>query len=257
MARDDRRMTFIVVPSGGDDLDTRSFEISYRRLRAAGLGLLFVVLLVGGMAASWWYVAAQAARVPGLQRQVELLEAERERVVMLAEALHRLERQYEQVRGMLGADRAPDASSIWLPPIGDAARAEEPSEEAALPVAWPLTQQGFVTREHLADLPGVHPGLDIAVAEGSYIRASGAGTVVAAGEDSVYGKFVRIRHGEGFESVYAHASQLFVVVDDPVEQHEVIALSGNTGRSTAPHLHFEILRDGEPVDPRTVLRTPR
>jgi len=257
MKREERRMTFIVVPSGGEDLGTRSFEISYRRLRTAGIGLLLMVLLLLGMAASWWYVAAQAARVPGLERQVDMLESERERVVLLAEALHRLEQQYEQVRSMLGADRARDASSIWLPPAsGPSGGTEAESEEASLPVSWPLTQQGYVTREHLAHLPGEHPGLDIAVAEGSYVRASGAGMVVAAGEDSIYGKYVRIRHADGFESLYAHASQLFVIPDSEVERHEVIALSGNSGRSTAPHLHFEIFQDGDPVDPRTILRSP-
>jgi murein DD-endopeptidase MepM/ murein hydrolase activator NlpD len=250
-------MTFIVVPSGGDDLSTRSFEISYRRLRIAGMLLLAAVLLWVGMAASWWYVSAQAARVPGLNRQIALLESERERVVQLAEALGRLERQYEQVRTMLGADRPNDASSLWLPPIGAGGSAERTDTlQASLPSSWPLTQRGFITREHLAALPGEHPGLDIAVAEGSYVRAAGAGTVVAAGNDTIYGKFVRIRHRDGFESMYAHASQLFVSIDDPVEQHEVIALSGNTGRSTAPHLHFEIRKDGEPIDPRSMVQPP-
>jgi murein DD-endopeptidase MepM/ murein hydrolase activator NlpD len=258
MGKDERRMTFIVVPSGGNDLGTRSFEISYRRLRVAGLVVLAMLVTWIAMAASWWYMAAQAARVPGFKEQIAVLEDERERVVQLAEALGRLERQYEQVRGMLGADRAQDdATGLWLPPIGASTgeRAAD-SVHASLPRAWPLTQRGFVTREHLATVPGEHPGLDIAVAEGSYVRAAGAGIVVAAGEDTVYGKYVRLRHGDGFESMYAHASQIFVAVDEPVEQHEVIALSGNTGRSTAPHLHFEIRKDGEPIDPRTMIELP-
>jgi murein DD-endopeptidase MepM/ murein hydrolase activator NlpD len=257
MPRDDRRMTFIVVPNGGEDLGTRSFEISYRRLRVAGLVVLAMVLLWVGMAASWWYVAAQAARIPGLNDQIAMLESERERVAHLADALGRLERQYEQVRSMLGADRVDTQSSLWLPPVGAGGGVPAAdSAQASLPISWPLTQRGFVTREHLAAIPGEHPGLDIAVAEGSYIRAAGAGTVVAVGQDTLYGKFVRIRHGDGFESMYAHASQLFVDIDAPVERHEVIALTGNTGRSTAPHLHFEIRRDGEPIDPRSMIQTP-
>jgi murein DD-endopeptidase MepM/ murein hydrolase activator NlpD len=257
-AREERRMTFIVVPSGGDELGTRSFEISYRRLRFAGIAALLVVLVGVGMAASWWYLVAQAARVPALTQQIAMLEEERERVAELAEALVRLERQYEQVRGMLGADRQRDASSLWLPPLNPRSGADRAADtlRASLPNSWPLTQQGFITREHLAAVPGEHPGLDIAVAEGAYVRAAGAGTVLEAGEDPIYGKFVRILHNDGFESMYAHASQLFVVADDAVERHEVIALSGNTGRSTAPHLHFEIRKDGEPIDPRTMVQPP-
>src|SRR5690606_17065368 len=110
-------------------------------------------------------------------------------------------------------------------------------------------QRGYVTQEHLGRIPGQHPGIDIAVAEGNYVRASGGGQVTDAGDDPVYGKFVRIRHMEGFETVYGHASELFVAAEDEVERHQVIALSGNTGSSTAPHLHFEVWKDGSPIDP--------
>jgi murein DD-endopeptidase MepM/ murein hydrolase activator NlpD len=258
MARDDRRMTFIVVPSGGSTLESRSFEVSYRRLKTAAVICVVAVLLWVGMAASYWYVAAQATRVPGLERQVELLQGERERVVHLAEALSRIEGQYEQVRAMLGATRADEPAGIWLPPLGagNAAERLRDTVAASRPTSWPLIERGFVTRGHLGDLPEEHPGLDIAIAEGSYVRAAGAGTVVEAGEDTVYGKFVRIRHHDGYESMYAHVAQLFVTPQDPVERHQVIALSGNTGRSTAPHLHFEIHKNGESVDPLQYVDPP-
>jgi Tfp pilus assembly protein PilN len=121
MARDERRMTFIVVPHGGRDLSTRSFEISYRRLRVVGTLLLVAVLVWVGMALSWLWVASQAARVPGLERQIGTLEQEQARVVQLADALRRLEAQYQQVRQMLGADQAPAAGDVYLPPADSAA----------------------------------------------------------------------------------------------------------------------------------------
>jgi murein DD-endopeptidase MepM/ murein hydrolase activator NlpD len=160
------------------------------------------------------------------------------------------------MRAMLGADRPQDSGSVWLPPAGadsDGAPASghDPGADSVsfLPSAWPLARRGYVTRGHAGDATGLHPGVDIAVAAGSYIRTAGAGVVEAAGRDSVYGKYVRIRHRDGYESLYAHASQLFVAPNDSVEWHEVIALSGNSGTSTAPHLHFEIWKDGRPVDP--------
>jgi murein DD-endopeptidase MepM/ murein hydrolase activator NlpD len=258
--KDERRMTFIIVPNGGRDLSTRSFEISYRRLRLAGLLLLLAVVAFLVMAISWGYIFSQAARVPGLRAEVARLETEQERVGQLAEALQRLETQYNQVREMLGASRPQDAGSIWLPPATGGAAAERApadSVQASIPNAWPLTDQAFVTREHLGEIPGEHPGIDIAVAEGSYVRAAGSGVVIQAGEDRIYGRFVRIRHADGYESVYGHASELFVEPDRAVERHEVIALSGNTGTSTAPHLHFEIWKDGAPIDPRTLVQPPR
>lgn len=252
-------MTFIVVPHGGDDLNTRSFEVSYRRVRLVGLLLLFAAIAWFAMAVSWGYVAAQAARVPGLTREVARLEEQQERVVQLAEALRRLEAQYEQVREMLGANRPQDTTGIWLPPAGGEGIREPDSDsaQAALPSSWPLTTRGFITREHLGRIPGQHPGIDIAVAEGSYVRAAGAGVVTRAGEDEVYGLFVRIRHAGGYESLYGHASELFVATGDTVRRNQVIALSGNTGTSTAPHLHFEVWRNGAPIDPRTLVRVPR
>lgn len=259
---DDRRMTFIVVPHGGRDLSTRSFEVSYRRLRVVGLLLLLALVAWLAMAISWGYVAAQAARVPMLTREVAQLEAERQRVMQLAEALRRLERQYEQVRQMLGADQPRGEGSIWLPPSPSAAEGAEDAPEpvdstrAALPLAWPLAERGFITREHLGRIPGKHPGMDIAVPEGSYVRAAGAGVVEQAGEHPVYGKFVQIRHNQGYQSVYGHASELLVTPRDTVERHEVIALSGNTGTSTAPHLHFEIWKNGQPIDPRQLVQQP-
>ncbi len=259
MGEDERRMTFVVVPHGGEEGGTRSFQISYRRLRVVAVLLALAAVILVIIAASWFYMAARAARVPGLEEQIAQLEAEREQMAELAESLARLERQYEQVRTLVGADEGPERGSIWLPPASGRARREaDPGDSvrASLPTAWPLTQEGFITREHLGRVPGQHPGIDIAVAEGAYVRAAGSGVVVEAGEDEIYGRYVRIRHRDGYETMYAHASQLFVASGDRVERHEVIALSGNTGTSTAPHLHFEILKDGEPIDPRTLVEAP-
>lgn len=124
---DDRRMTFIVVPHGGRDLSTRSFEVSYRRLRVVGGLLLAGALLWVGMVVSWVWVAAEAARVPGLRREIQLLEADRARVVQLAEALRRLEGQYDQVRQMLGADRPTAPASVALPDPDTIATSQPPA----------------------------------------------------------------------------------------------------------------------------------
>lgn len=251
-------MTFIVVPHGGGDLSTRSFEISYRRLRVAALLLLGAALLWLATVVSWGYLAAQAARVPGLRQEVAELQKDRVRVEQLARTLARMEERYQQLQVMLGAEAVPP-----LPAAGEeegAADAEpEPAgaAEASVPASWPLEVRGHVTREHLARVQGRHPGIDIAVRAGSRVRAAGAGVVAEAGEDSIYGKFVRIRHRDGYETMYGHLSRVLVAEGVPVAQDQVVALSGNTGVSTAPHLHFEVRRNGEPVDPRTLIEVPR
>jgi murein DD-endopeptidase MepM/ murein hydrolase activator NlpD len=78
--------------------------------------------------------------------------------------------------------------------------------------------------------------------------------VEASGTDPDYGLFVLLRHPNGFQTMYGHASRLVVREGDEVGAGQVIALSGNTGRSTAPHLHFEVRRDGRSLDPLTVVQ---
>lgn len=98
-----------------------------------------------------------------------------------------------------------------------------------------------------------HAGLDFAAGTGSTIRAAAGGTVAVAGFRPDYGWVVEIEHGNGLRTRYAHASRLWVRAGDVVAPGEPIAAVGSTGRSTGPHLHFEVLRNGEATDPRRYL----
>jgi murein DD-endopeptidase MepM/ murein hydrolase activator NlpD len=77
--------------------------------------------------------------------------------------------------------------------------------------------------------------------------------VSGVGDDPEYGLFVRIDHPEGYQTMYGHASRLLVSLGDSVHAGQVVGLSGTTGRSTAPHLHFEVRRDGQPIDPSALV----
>ena len=266
MSRDDREMTFIVIPHGRDVAATRSYEVSYRRLKVLmGAGAVIVLLLLM-MVGSWLYLAGQAARVPGLSSEVRELRRDRQRLDELARTLDQVTAEYTKVRSMLGADstRLPAMRDSTPAAAGDSAPADSGDAEgepvaaapSSLPRRWPLSARGYVTRGHLARWGRGHPGMDIAVATGSRILAAGGGTVAAVGEDSVYGRYVRIAHPDGYESLYAHASSLLVRARQRVPAGGVIALSGSTGASTAPHLHFEIRKDGHPVDPGTLIQNP-
>jgi murein DD-endopeptidase MepM/ murein hydrolase activator NlpD len=80
--------------------------------------------------------------------------------------------------------------------------------------------------------------------------------VAEVGEDSIYGRYLVLEHGQGYRTLYAHTSHLLVNEGDLVRRNEVVALSGSSGRSTAPHLHFEILQDGVPIDPLSMVTQP-
>lgn len=94
-----------------------------------------------------------------------------------------------------------------------------------------------------------HQGIDFAGREGSEVLAVASGVVIWSGERYGYGQLVEINHGNGYVTRYAHNSNNLVSVGDTVKRGQVIARLGDTGRATGPNLHFEVLRNGRPVDP--------
>lgn len=98
-----------------------------------------------------------------------------------------------------------------------------------------------------------HKGIDIANSHGTSIVAAGSGVVTFSGNRSGYGKVVIIKHNSEYETLYAHNSKNLVKVGDKVEKGQTIAKMGSTGRSTGCHLHFEIHKNGQVINPLTVL----
>ena len=128
---------------------------------------------------------------------------------------------------------------------------------SALPLRWPV--RGPVKSEYgLRHSPwnGAwerHPGIDIGSPPGTPVTSPAPGRVVAASSQGGYGKHVTLAHGNGVKSRYAHLKQLDVKLGQRIEKGQVIGLVGSTGRSTGPHLHYEVLVEGKRVDPRGFL----
>jgi murein DD-endopeptidase MepM/ murein hydrolase activator NlpD len=105
--------------------------------------------------------------------------------------------------------------------------------------------------------PAMHHGLDFAGKEGSEIISVAGGVVTYSGDRYGYGKMVEVDHGNGYVTRYAHNKKNLVNVGDVVKKEQVLALMGNSGRSTGPHVHFEVLRHGRAVDPQRYVRAAR
>ena len=250
----ERSLRIVLVP---EDSESRSYEIAYRRLRLMrGLAIGLAVILTF-VVATWGYMAARVANVVELEAQVAVLRAERARFPALIRQISDLEAQYESLRALLAPKGVGAPSGLWLPPSASLGRSFASDDSGSnRPDSWPLTERGFVTQGLLDDTGKAHPGLDIAIPTGSYIRAAGGGEVLEVGGDPTYGLYVRIAHGNGYETLYAHASVTTVRLGEDIRKNEVIAFSGSTGRSTAPHLHFEVLLEGVPVDPFELVQQP-
>lgn len=257
-----RGVTVVVHRDG--DTHSRQFHLPLwaARLLVGGGTLIGVAVAVG--AVLYAPIVRSAASVAGLKTRIGRLEAERDQVQVLARQLNEAEQRYEQIRGMMGGAIVPvlaDLSSTPTPAVAPlAARPPEAPARFELglsaPQHWPLDQRGIITRGQIGAgaRDETHSGVDIAVPVGTPIRAAGGGVVSEVGDDPEYGLFVLLDHPEQYQSLYGHASRLLVQIGDTVLAGQVIALAGSTGRSTGPHLHFEIRRGSRAIDPRTVVR---
>lgn len=267
-----RGVTIVVHADG--DLESKQYRLPRWAVLAGKWGAGAIAVSVVLFFAFAGPITRNAARVPRLEREVARLRVENSRVQQLAAALNRAEANYQELRQMLGT-RAPPVTrsggsvarttdlttTMRAAPI----RAARPGGGSrfetgeSLPSHWPLDVQGFVTRGQVR--PGVvdesHPGIDIAVPLGTPVRASGGGAVTATGYEADYGLFVLLRHPSGYETMYGHMSRLVAAEGDEVQAGQIIGLSGNSGRSTAPHLHFEIRRDKKSVDPLDLVKEGR
>jgi murein DD-endopeptidase MepM/ murein hydrolase activator NlpD len=118
------------------------------------------------------------------------------------------------------------------------------------PVRSPRVTSLFGSREDpFTGFSAFHPGIDFAGELGSPVSAVAAGVVVFAGDRSGYGNLIEIDHGMGLVTRYGHNSRLLVSPGDIVQRGQVVALMGSTGHSTGPHVHFEVLKDGQTLNP--------
>jgi murein DD-endopeptidase MepM/ murein hydrolase activator NlpD len=118
---------------------------------------------------------------------------------------------------------------------------------SAAGLIWPVS--GPITSGYGYRWGRLHEGIDIAVPEGTPIRAAASGTVIIAGWTGGYGNYTCIDHGGGLSTCYGHQSGYAVSAGQSVVQGQIIGYSGNTGSSTGPHLHFEVRINGASTDP--------
>jgi murein DD-endopeptidase MepM/ murein hydrolase activator NlpD len=131
---------------------------------------------------------------------------------------------------------------------------------SATPSIWPVVgylSSMFGTRKDpFTGAPDFHPGLDIAANHGAPIRATADGTIESAGYAGNYGNAVVIRHGFGISTRYGHMSRIAVRTGMVIKRGEVIGYVGATGRATSAHLHYEILHNGQTINPLRMLARP-
>ena len=247
--------TVIVVPH--DPKKTRNFVISYRLFYVLAtfvcIGLVAMTIFI----ATYGRLLLKARESVLLVGQVEELTRRNEQIGEVVRNLSELHAMDLKVRQMLGVDIAEEdslAMSRAQETDGLTEREVQSGKEQMLrsiPSFWPV--RGYITKSYsVTGGPGdaeYHPGIDIGVERGTPVRSAASGYITEAAWDDTYGYYVRIDHGYGIKTLYGHNDRLVVMRGERVGRGQTIAYSGNTGRSTAPHLHFEVIQDNVNVDP--------
>ena len=121
----------------------------------------------------------------------------------------------------------------------------------ATPINGARISSGFGGRKHpILGYRKMHTGVDFAAPTGTPVLAAGSGTVEYAASNGAAGKYIRIRHTDGYKTAYFHLSRINVSVGKYVKQDQIIGKVGSTGRSTGPHLHYEVILNGKKINPK-------
>ncbi len=126
------------------------------------------------------------------------------------------------------------------------------ARDLKLPVEGTLTSGFGFRRDPFSHRMRFHKGVDITAPEGSQVVAATAGEVISAGFEKGYGNTILVQHAGGFQTRYGHLREISVKVGNKVAAGSPIGSVGSTGRSTGPHLHFEVIRMGQPVNPASI-----
>jgi len=244
-----KKYTICLIPS--DHGPQKMFEVNARVLRFLFiLSAVFLILIV----VSYIFLIPRATRYENLHREVTELESDRARYIQMMEDFRKMQSMYQYVRRILGVDMMASIDSLSAP---DTLTIHAPSIRRDVvildnvPSLAPV--KGLITQGFDAGISELftdrHKGIDIACREGTPILSAASGWVVFSGWSLGLGNTVIISHGSGYATVYGHNSINLVRNRQSVERGQRIALSGNSGYSSGPHLHFEILRNGQALDP--------
>jgi murein DD-endopeptidase MepM/ murein hydrolase activator NlpD len=270
-----RGWTLLLIPEGQSG--TRQFRLPRKAVYLLAGALTLVVLYAVVETVLFWAVARRAAEADNLRLRVRELENSSAELLRMGTELSKLQAFERQVRKVLGSGGKTEMESApWIPPTSSSTpfgaantgitpisrpatgpvAANASFSAADLPTMAPVS--GFLTRGFIAfddSRELAHHGVDLAAKEGTPVVAAADGIVISAGWSYPYGNLVSVAHRSGYFSFYGHNQLLLVRTGDRVRQGEPIALVGNSGVSSAPHLHFEVWYDGQPIDPTSLIRS--
>lgn len=279
MTRDDRFYAFIVARTSRSRAHIRRICVHKRWLKLSALALIAVA---GGLVYGFYGLTQQAEHLR-IEHENQRLRAEndkqRQQLQNLnnrVDAVEDTSRKLAEVSGVTeeqktvhgqGGPARPVESAATLAALeSKTAKVERElrmyegflRQHGVTPSLWPVTgklESGLGGRRNPFGGRGYeyHEGQDIYAAYGTSVQVAASGRVIIAGRQRGYGNVVYVDHGNGLSTRYGHLSEIDVTVGQTVTRGQTIGLVGSTGRSTGPHLHYEVRINNQPVDPRQYL----
>jgi len=279
MIRDDRFYAFIVARTSRSRAHIRRICVHKRWLKAAAFVL---VALMAGLSYGFYGLTQQAQHLR-IERENQKLRAENDKQKQELQKLNNrvdavedtsrklaeisgVEKDAQPVRGRGGPARPVDSAAALAALVAKTERLEREMRDyedllrrrGMTPSIWPVSgklESGMGGRRNPFGDRGFeyHEGQDIDAAYGTSVMVAASGTVTIAGRQRGYGNVIYVDHGAGLSTRYGHLSQIDVKIGQTVTRGQTIGLVGSTGRSTGPHLHYEVRINNQPVDPRQYL----
>ena len=282
-----RRISVLLIPD--DNAEPYNFRLSWplAKLLIGAAVVLAIHVILG--AVFYWRFFQVYAENKELERSNSQLLEDNKRVYQLSAEMDRMSKEQAKLLSLLGVDPnakgglslssiltgntammatkidVPAATSLsnrepakpaFVPSSGFTTRRRENDSRYAKNMPTLLPVEGVITTEFTRskDFPfRSHPGIDIAGKRGSVVLAAGDGQVVFANWTYVWGNLIIIHHGDNIFSYYGHNDRLLANDRAFVKKGDPVALLGNSGVSSGPHLHFEVWQDGVAIDPRQIL----
>jgi murein DD-endopeptidase MepM/ murein hydrolase activator NlpD len=279
MTRDDRFYAFIVARTSRSRAHIRRICVHKRWLRLSAVAL---VVVAGGLLYGFYGLTQQAEHLR-IEHENKRLRAENDKQKQELQNLnHRVDavedtsrklaevsgvsEDQNTVRGQGGPARPVDSAAMLAALESKTARVERElrmyegflRQHGVTPSLWPVSgklESGLGGRRNPFGGRGFeyHEGQDIDAAYGTPVQVTASGRVIIAGRQRGYGNVVYVDHGNGLSTRYGHLSEIDVTVGQTVTRGQTIGFVGSTGRSTGPHLHYEVRINNQPVDPRQYL----
>ncbi|MDH4211200.1 MAG: M23 family metallopeptidase [candidate division WOR-3 bacterium] len=236
---------YSILVVSDDSSRSRNYFLSRNFLIIAGaiVAAVLLVAIIAGLNYAAVYV--RAMEVEMLRRRNAQLEREFTKIEEIKENLQVAEANNRKIKVMLGIEKTPEPVEPSIVEISPNYTDIEVLKDMPENIPALLPTMGQISREfHLG-----HNGLDIAAPQFSPVIASASGIVEGTGWDSLYGNYVVIEHNKNYSTFYGHLNSIDVLNGSRVSGGQVIGTVGSTGKSTSPHLHYEVRFRGEPVDP--------